>query len=200
MSEITCMTPTVVQIVDKHNTVSAGVDDISGSLQIIAFAHHEIHEGDSFVATADATLATDGTIVLSFRTPDTAKWSHMTLLARSSGEANVQLVENPTVTLSAGASHPAFNRNRNSATVTTLSDSSTAAWVPGSITLGGTQSGGTMIYEEHFGAGQTRGGATAGRNEFVLKQDEEYAIILTSEANANDCELILDWYEHTNAS
>ena len=44
----------------------------------------------------------------------------------------------------------------------------------GNIAEGATVAGGTCIYEEHFGSGQTRGGATAGRNEFLLLPDTEY--------------------------
>ena len=196
--EQTCMTPVVIQIVGQNATISAGVDDVSASLQAIDMTHQKIHKGVSFVSTFEATLSTDGTISLSFRTPDTTQWAHLTFFGRASGEANIMLIENPTITLETGTLQPAFNRNRNSANVTTLSDSSTAAWTPGNITLDATQSGGTVIYEEHFGAGQTRGGATTGREEFMLKPNEEYVILLTSEANTNDCEIILDWYEHAS--
>ena len=196
----TCMTPATVQIVAQNDSVSAGVDDVSATLQVIDFPHHEIHEGDSFVSDHEATLASAGTIVLSFKTSDTAKWAHMVFMARASGEANILIIENPTITAGTGTLHPVYNRNRNSATVTTLSDSSTGSFVAGNITLGATQSGGTVIYDEHFGSGQKVGGSSVGRDEFILKQNTNYTIILTSEAAANDCETILDWYEHTSVA
>ena len=160
--------------------------------------HHEIHEGDSFSSTHNATLANGGTISLSFKTPNTAKQPHLTFLGRSSGEANVCLNEGVAATSGTGNSHPVYNRKRDSTNDTDLlEDTAGGGFVAGSIAEGATVAGGTCIYEEHFGAGQTRGGATAGRNEFLLAPDTEYEIVLTSEAAANDCEVILDWYEHT---
>ncbi len=174
------------------------IDSLTHSTQSVTQPHHEIHDGESYITDAEETLASSGTLVFTFRTPNTTKWIHLVIYARASGEANINLVENPTITVSTGTSQAAHNRNRNSANVTTLSDSSSGSWVPGSITLGATQSGGTTIYTEHIGSGKNIGGSTPDRMEFILKQNEDYTIILTSEAATNDCELILDWYEHTN--
>lgn len=160
--------------------------------------HHEIHEGDSFSATHNATLANTGTISLSFKTPNTTKQPHFTFLGRSSGEAHICLNEGVSVTPGTGNQHPAYNRKRDSVNETDLlEDTAGGGFVAGNIAEGATVAGGACIYEEHFGAGQTRGGATAGRNEFLLAPDTEYEVLLTSEAAANDCELILDYYEHT---
>lgn len=165
---------------------------------IIDVQHHEIHEGDSFSATHDDTLANGGTISLSFKTPATTKQPHFTFLGRSSGESSICLNEGVTATSSTGNQHPVYNRKRDSANETDLlEDTAGTGFTAGNIAEGATISGGTCIYEEHFGAGQTRGGATAGRNEFLLAPDTEYEVVLTSEAASNDCEVILDWYEHT---
>ena len=198
MSEKTAMRPVTVQLVDEYGGFSAGVDKSTAALQTIEYPHHEIHEGSAFVVSANETLASSGTIALSFHTGDTAKWSHMTYFARASGEANIQIIENPTITLGTGTAKLSINRNRNSAKTSLMQDSSTGAWVAGSLTQDATVAGGTVICEEHFGSGQATGGSTVNRSEFMLKQDEDYVYLLTSEAAGNDCELILNWYEHTD--
>jgi hypothetical protein len=151
------------------------------------------------MSTADATLNNGNTLILSFLTPDTTRWAHMIVMGRGSGEANIQVIEAANVTDNTGAAHPVYNRNRNSANVTTLIDTSTNPDTAGQITLGATVgAGGTVIYEEHFGAGNTRSGETRGISEIIMKQNTQYAVVFTSEANSNDSEIILDWYEHVN--
>ena len=121
------------------------------------------------------------------------------ILGRSSGEANICIWEGRTWDTNTGTRHPVYNRNRNSANTTTLLEDSNGTFTAGNVNLNpDNPTSGTCIYDEHFGSGQSRGGATTGRNEFILKQNTTYAITITSEAASNDVELILDWYEHTN--
>jgi len=199
MSELTCMTPTVVQIVDKHNTFSAGIDDSTATLQTIEYPHHEIHEGNAFIAFAQATINSDATITIVIKTPNTAKWFHIVPFSRATGEANLCVYEGSTVDAETGSQLDIFNRNRNSSTESGSIDTSTATPTPNKATLDPTIGAlGTCIYAEHFGSGQVTGGASVNRNEFDLAPNTVYSFQITSEAASNDCDLILNWYEHTD--
>jgi hypothetical protein len=160
------------------------VSQSTGAVKMLDYAHHEIHAGSHFTTHAEATLASDATLSISITTPNTTKWAHMVVRARSSGEANIDFLE--ASTYSAGSALTAQNRNRNSANTTTLT----------AIVKDATNDDtGSSFYMEHFGSGQVVGGTSRGDQEWVLKQNTKYSFLLTSEANSNDCEIILDWYE-----
>ena len=56
-----------------------GYDDATATQNIIDYAHHEIHDGQSyFVDAYDSDLDTDDTLIIAFKTPDTTKWLHIT--------------------------------------------------------------------------------------------------------------------------
>ena len=194
---------TPVTYIDKNGReVSFDVlipkDSETGASIFIIYDDHELHEGNAFVANHEGTLADGATLILAFKTP-THTLLHLLFAARASGEANVKLYEAPTYDAFSGTTHPAYNRNRTSKKITAAIDLSTNPISVGNITKDITNvAGGTVFYEEHFGAGKTTGGSSRGVQEFILKRDTVYVAILTSEAAGNDCELILDWNEHVD--
>jgi hypothetical protein len=48
------------------------IDRSTRSLQTIDYAHHELHGGSLFSASGAADVAGAGTLILTFKTPDTA--------------------------------------------------------------------------------------------------------------------------------
>jgi len=150
----------------------------------IEHTHEEIHEGKHFVTTYAAVKNNAETIVLLLTTPDNTAVAHLLTKLRSSGEANFVLSENPTVS-NVGTALTEINRNRNSANTAGVVVTHTPT----------TSDAGTVIYTEHQGSGQQRGADVRGDNEFVLKQNEQYLLTITSEAASNDLSVILDWYE-----
>jgi hypothetical protein len=183
-----------------NQAILDAVDGATTAFRTVTYAHHEIHSGSSFAVGHNGTINADATIEITFKTPDTTKWAHMVVSSRSSGEANICIYEEATVTAGSGTEKTIYNRNRNSATTSTLINNADPA-VAGLITVDPTVTDdGTCIYEEHFGSGQTRGGAVRGTDEFVLKQNAQYVIRVTSEAAANDCDICLNWYEHTDVA
>lgn len=161
-------------------------DNKTKSRNVIEYSHHEIHEGSSFVYSYQETLNASDTIRISIQTPNSAKEAHLVTITRSTAEANLKFYESPTFT--GGTIQVDYNRNRN------FSDTSFVI-----IKLNPTKlTAGTMFYQEHFGAGNNRGGESRGIDEFLLKRNTLYFIELVSEGNSNDCSLILDWYEHTD--
>ncbi|MFA5584609.1 MAG: hypothetical protein WDA09_10385 [Bacteriovoracaceae bacterium] len=105
-------------------------------------------------------------------------------MCRSTGEANIEIYEDPTITDN-GTEQTPVNRNRKSTNTAGLD-----------VFLTPTASdNGNLLMQEHFGAGQFGGGEVRGANEFVLKDTKKYLIVVTSEAASNDVTVVLDWYE-----
>lgn len=101
-------------------------------------------------------------------------------------------MKNPTLTPGLETMTP-INSNRNSSngSVLTLNkDAVVTAW-------------GTRVYGDYFGSSSTggrnsSGGFTTNAEELILKQDEQYVLVVTSETASNIIKVALTWYEHTN--
>lgn len=88
-------------------SVSSGVpgtvDPKSLSTVTVDLSHHEIHDGNHFVASHYATGKNDGdTIMIVFKTPNTAKRIHVFCEAFASGQAYFYILEGPTFTDNTG--------------------------------------------------------------------------------------------------
>lgn len=169
---------------------SPRLDASTHSWQVIDYEHHEIHSGSSFVVADCTDLGNGASRELLIVTPNTAKWAHLLVKIITESEAHWYLYEDAT-TSSDGTGLTEVNRNRNSATTAT-------AVVTHTPTLTGD---GTLIYQEHYGSGRGNGGENRGESEFVLKQNAKYLVRLTNATtSANYVTIVLDWYEHTDAS
>ena len=179
------------------------IDASTSAWNIVDYVHHEVHAGSHYHADFHATaLAADADLICAFKTPDTAKWTHLIISAEGRAEFRVEIFETVTWTTNTGTAYAPINNNRNSVKTSTLLGDSTGAFVanelvqdPTGLNIGAA----TLIYADHHGAGRTEGGGGESRHEFVLKQNTQYAIVLTMEAvGGNDADLELDWYEHTD--
>ena len=179
------------------------IDAATSSLQAILYAHHEIHAGSSFASQAvDLTMSNTDTLVLAWKTPDTTKWGHFTMEFITNGDAHIELLEGPTWNNQSGSLNPIYNRNRNSANSSVfLEDSGQAAFTAtDNLILNPTGlAGGTAVDAKYtFGEKEKVQGGGRGRQEWVLKQNTQYAAVVTSDTDNNKCQNILNWYEHTN--
>ncbi len=168
------------------------IDVSTHSLQVIDYAHHEIHAGSHFFYTDKVTLASAGTQDYLITTPDTAKYAHLIFMATGSAITTVDIYEGSDKT--GTSAQTARNSNRNSSTEATTTIHKG--------TSGGTTDG-TLIWTMQSGSAtsQSRAGLTTDRNEeIVLKRNTKYIIRFTSGTAANLCNLQLDWYEHTDKS
>lgn len=174
-------------------TVVAPVDEPSGSLQSVTFAHHKVHGGDHFIYANAQDLTNGQTISFTLVTPATTMWSHFGFELDGESEYDLQIYEGATPqSVGTPVANPAvINNNRNSATANTLVINS-------SPTLGGGAKG-SLIYRIHRGSGRGTGGESGTGQELILKQDEMYWIDLTNAtANNNFISWVVSWYEHTN--
>ncbi len=152
----------------------------------VDYAHHEIHEGNNYVAFHNAPLGASGKYQLLINAPEasTGKIVHILIRTRGSAESNIVFTEAPTVS-ALGAAHLVVNRNRQS--------SNTALTA---VTLGPTITGiGTILLESHFGSGPQVGGEGSFTNEFNLAPGTLYMVNATSEGASNDLSVVLEFYE-----
>ena len=162
----------------------------AGSLVTIDKAHHEIHEGDHYFVTRSTAAASATDVMCVLLTTPATKRIHYTGSYGGSGAIVAHLVENPTVAVTSKVALVEFNSDRAStkaATVVAVKISSTDL------------SAGTTLQKTVLGGGlQGRtGGSLAERTELILKQSEDYAILIDSDAASNNIAYIGTWYEES---
>ena len=167
------------------------IDATTNSLQIIDYAHHEIHSGSHYKqGYRDTTLDDTDTMALVFTTPNTTEWMHWTLTSQTTGPATIQVFRSPTLSAEGTALTP-FNRNENSANTSNMVVRHTPT-----IT-----SNGTKLAEKWVGSAgfkEDSGGSARGDSEIILQQNTQYLVLLTAEADDMKGAIGGDWYEHTN--
>jgi hypothetical protein len=170
-----------------------GRDSSTWTLQTIDYAHHEVHSGSAFWAFVNASLTNGQVMSLALATPDTTKWSHSTISVDATSSATFAITEG-TNAPSGGTAFTPRNFNRNSATA---SGNAALTGYTGSTPI--TATGGTAIWAEVVGS---RGIHTSRQNasEMILKQNTNYLFELTNGSTANNCTILLTWYEHTDKS
>ena len=169
---------------------AAGLDETTRSLTAIEYEHHEIHDGDSFYAEIyDATLDTGNVLIMLITTPNTLEYAHMRTMIQVSNAATVLFYEGTTV-LAEGGAVTENNRDRNSAHSATV-----VVTEKPTITANG-----TLLQTSYVGtAGKYGvGGTDSALNEWILKANEKYLLVLTSRADGNLGVVGINWYEHTN--
>lgn len=164
------------------------------SLQVMDYVHAEIHDGDHyFYSDYDSDVDTAAPKYYRLTTPNTAKWINLTPILYSEGAGTWQLFENPTVN-AAGTTATTFNSDRNSGNTAGLVVAYDAT----------STADGTLLKTWRTGSGTnapTRVGTSSGRDEeIILKQNEDYFIKFTPDADNAKTKLELNWYEHTNVA
>jgi len=193
-AEVALVTDSVIGMQGLASGVLAGIkiDSTTRTLQVIDYAHHEIHAGAHFKAGFQSlALDTDDTIELLFTTPDTAKWAHWVMTSQATGPVTIEVFEDTTVS-NAGTPVTVFNRSRNS-------DNESVLTVTHTPTITGD---GTKFATKWIGASgfkEQSGGDTRGDSEIILKKGTAYLIRLTANGDAIKAAIGGDWYEHTDA-
>ena len=183
---------------DPSSFVAVGID----------YAHHQIHEGNSFsISHYEADFDKIENFGVLFTTPNTLNRIHMFPIVYAGAASLFEICEAPT--LDTGNYPTVFsapiNRDRNSSTVSTLL-SVRAAPVVNRVSLKRPGDGipvtadGTIIHAEMIGSSK-QGGGSGGRdnNEYMLKQNTTYYFRLSGSAGGADNtvgSIILSWYEN----
>ncbi len=157
---------------------------LEGTRTIISSVHSRVHQGQAFMAFAnDSTLGNTDTLNIKVTTGTTAP--HMVFDVHAKLDFEFKIYEAPAS--SGGTSITAFNKNRVSATTSTL----TLVSNTGSI------SGGTTILHDLISEGHKVGGNVDFDRELILKTSTDYVFEITSLAGSNMGHINLEWYEPT---
>ena len=189
----------------------SNVDQSSGARVAIDYAHHEIHEGQSFTCSYDQTVTEDDYRTgISFTTSNTARWCHVTVHITTTDESMFYIYEGVTLDLDEGADLTVFNRDRNSALRSWIDNNdafptqgTATSWTEAAIALARLDTG-TTLYSETLAvatgpAGKTVGGDSRGTQEFILRQNTKYLFLVQStDADNNTHHIHVNWYEHQN--
>ena len=168
------------------------IDVVTGAVITVDYEHHEVHGGSHYTFTDyDADLDATDTMGYVLTTVDTRKWTHFVFMVDAQLETRVEFYE--TTTRGEGAAQTSFNNNRNS--------SNTAGTTINLMDDGGAN--GTLIFKDHFGIstglGSNRivgGGGSRGEQEWILKQDTKYLLLIISYTADNIVATKFSWYEH----
>ncbi len=184
------------------------VDSSTHTLQTIEYEHHEIHSGSSFTCNYENTTTNIGEMtVIAFNTPNTTKWIHFVADISSTGACYVLLCENTSIDVGEGTEITIYNRNRNSTNTSTVSSIEATPSAGEATSYNEVQAAGanitttTTLERNYLGAGdkKTLGGSTRATQEWVLDQNQQYAVIVVAQTNDDAVTTItLDWYEHTD--
>lgn len=168
----------------------SGIDASTETLITTDYSHHEIHDGNHYVVHINKDVANGGTYNIAFTTPDTTTQCHMEFMVTTEGEADVILYEGIT-SFGSGSAFTPINSNRNSTNTSVLTDMEvdTTAVVGSPTTLG----------HAVIGSGRSFGGTVRGENEFDLKRNTKYLLLITNQitGSPNETNISLVWYEHT---
>jgi hypothetical protein len=168
------------------------LDNASGALVGIDYAHHKIHIGDHFFIANYAALSTGNTIIFGVTTPNTTKWAHMSWDIHGTNETLFQVYEAATFT--GGTPVTCQNNNRNSNTLSGL----TVVTTP-TITVAGNLIEAVLLGADLVSPSRADFVGAANRErELILKQNTQYVFIFTSNGYDINLSYLAYWYEHTN--
>ncbi|MBU1173048.1 MAG: hypothetical protein KKD44_26090 [Proteobacteria bacterium] len=165
------------------------IDDVDQAKINIDLVHHKIHEGKFFsISIIDTDVDTEAPKYLRITAPNTSTRIHFTGQVYVTAASLIEFFEDPTIS-TAGDALTEYNNNRNSdnpSTATTFEDTTVS-------------NDGTRIDSGRAG-GAARpnfriGGETARRNEWILKQGEDYVLKITPDADNTEVVVSLTWYE-----
>ncbi len=197
-----CFAQVPVRMVGRAGSQNASLqlDRSTYAVNVIDYAHHEVHSGNSFgVSTVDADLDNGDTLVMVFTVPDTVKWMHMISIMRNTSSSLAEMLEGPTIGANKGSEISIHNKNRNSTKVS-IATSVAASPTIGKVSIGAAiTADGTSLEPEYIGTGKDKGaGETRALAEYILKQNKIYAFRLIGAADNGNASIKLVWYEHTD--
>jgi len=172
----------------------ADVDRSTNAINIIDYAHHEVHDGSHFTfstTSGDLDIATPLEYLI--HAPNTTKWAHLLGTIYGALHTRFELFEGATHT--SGIHMPVHNNNRNSTKQAGIIITEHA----------GNGADGILLFEAEFGVDTggganrvTGGGTSRAEGEWVLKQNTVYLMRLSSLTDNNVGSMTFGWYEHTN--
>lgn len=144
-------------------------------------------DGKYFVSNLlDPDLDDTHVAAIVLTTPDTSTRCHATFSVTATAAVKTQVFENPTLS-NVGTALTEFNTDRNSAVAATAVATKTPT----------ISSNGTALAEGFINQSSDSGQPTGpiGIGHFILKQNEQYMLLVTSQADDTQVNLSVEWYE-----
>ena len=165
--------------------------------------HHELHEGEAFMAHAvDTSMAATDKLIMAFKTSDSARLIHMVVSGHFKAAGHIDVDEGCTWTAETGTATTIYNRERDGTFSSSgiLENADQAAFtVSSAFVLNPTgYSAGTVIHSDYTFAQGPVGGGTRATEEIVFARDTTYFFVYTADGATNAADLELDWDEHTS--
>lgn len=171
-------------------------DVATDDLATIAYEHHEIHCGDSYGYSEVKDQTQNHVYDIQITTPNTTKWIHMTGTFDVESETDWYFYENVNIILAGTAVTP-LNHDRNSTNSSGLIIKVITNTTTGNANADTAVAAATILLHGIAGAGKKVGGQGGQRNEFILKQNEDYCLRFIA-TTAGYVSFRLTWYEHAN--
>ena len=168
--------------------VQIGPGDVISNIPIVLdYAHHQVHEGETWQAgygpIAIANNAVVDHLIIVAAVTGTIRTPHVVIELDSTGETWLELYESPTTTAN-GTGVTCYNRNRN-----TAGSPTTTIYVGPTVTATGTK-----LMGQISGSGEKAGGSSRDSTEWDLKTSVHYLVRITAK-NANNVCLRFQFYE-----
>lgn len=185
---------------------SPRLDAATHATNIIDYAHHKIHDGDSFSCHIENNVTEIGEMTaIAFRTP-TNKYIHIIARFESTTAAYCAIYENTSIDKGEGTDLTIYNRDRNSGNTSTIMTIESPAEVGKATSYNEAQAAGanitttTELWRMYVGSTnkETPGGDGRGGNEWILARDTEYCFLINAlSADDGIHNITLNWYEHS---
>jgi len=175
-----------VIITSTNATTYVKIDPL-GYLVTLPPEHYKVHDEKFFICSDyddNVDIATPKKWLMT--TPNSTTRFHVKINVECDTGSLLELYENPTVSTT-GTVLTAYNADRNSTSTTTMifyKDATTSA-------------SGTRLQVARVGAGRDRrlGGVARERAEWILKQDEDYMIVVTVDSDNAEATVNIEGYE-----
>jgi len=166
-------------------------DEITSALVTIPVVHHEVHEGETFTVSTFSILVNNGDdITMLLRTGNT-RYGHLTFVVAAGGDAQVRLLENPTIT-NIGNGLNERNMKRYSTEIPEIQAFGNPAYIEQAVIMNFLAPGGT--------GGNAVGGTSRQDTEWILSLNTDYVIELTNiSGNNQPMSIVAQWYEESTA-
>ncbi len=107
---------------DGTNYDKVRIDSSTNSLQVVDYAHHEVHSGSAFYTEGHTTLADTNNFYASFTTPSGTKYCHIKWAITSNGITDIAMYEGSSGGMAGGSIGVVHAHNRNVSCFTGLHD------------------------------------------------------------------------------
>ena len=165
------------------------LDRVDGNQIMMAAAHHQVHDGNSFTASdVDTNVQVAAPKYWLIRVPENIEF-HMKISVECDTGSLLEFFENPTINVD-GVAVPWYNNDRNSNKTTNMTCFSNP-------TVGA--DGVTRLQVSRVGAGRDKKIGGVGRTQFewILRSGEEYLIKITVDGNGAELTFTTDGYQVT---